>query len=158
MSPPYNILGLAPTAYGAPGGMFVPGGNVTIAMASQPPIVTNRFGAGDGAVDRAAQTISLAAGYAFPPLKFPLGGCSSVNGGCGVYPASDVLTLQPTLSYNSANAANSSELGNGWSHVFKRYLSLPQYQGRALRRRCRRNITSLPAPARSTPTRAAPGT
>jgi hypothetical protein len=97
--------------------------------------VTNRFGAGDGAVDRAAQMISLAAGYAFPPLKFPLGGCSSVNGGCGVYPAtgelllqasppaSDVLTLQPTLSYNSLNAVNASELGNGWSHVFKRYLS-----------------------------------
>jgi hypothetical protein len=67
-----------------------------------------------------------------PPLRFPFPGCQSLGGGCRIDPtsgnlllqasppASDVLTLPPILYYNSNNAAMASEIGNGWSHFFKR--------------------------------------
>ncbi len=120
------------SASGAVRGMLVPGGNVTIAQSFPPPILTNRFGAGDLIFDRAAQAAGAGADKAFPTLTLPTSVCRSLGGTCQINPAngnlllqfstpaSDVLTLSPVFSYCSTNATNTSEQGNGWSHTFKR--------------------------------------
>ena len=46
--------------------------------------------------------------------------------------------MRPVLSYNSTNAATSSEVGNGWTHTFKRQVVL---EGGAI-------PSSSPAPGR----------
>ena len=38
-------------------------------------------------------------------------------------PASDAFTILPALSFNSTNVGTVSEVGNGWSHLFRRYVS-----------------------------------
>ena len=72
---------LTPFASGAGAGVSVLGGNITVARSSTPPFVMTPFGAGNDAVGRAAQAVSLGADHAFPPLKFPTGGCSALGGG-----------------------------------------------------------------------------
>ncbi len=95
------------------------------------------FGGGDNAVGRAAGMSSIASNRAISPLAFPTGGgCTSMGGGCVINtgtgnlllqaapPSGDAFTLPPILSYNSTNAATSSEIGNGWTHTFKRQVQI----------------------------------
>ena len=101
-----------------------------------PPIVTNALGRGDAALQQAIAIGGVASRQAFPPLIFPTAGCRSLGGVCQINPASgnlllqvtppagNTLTLLPTLSFNSTNAASASEVGNGWSHTFKRHLAI----------------------------------
>ena len=93
-------------------------------------------GGGDNAARAAAMT-GIASNRAISPLAFPTGGgCSSLGGGCVINPATgnlllhasppagDASTIPPILSYNSTNAATSSEIGNGWTHTFKRQVQI----------------------------------
>ena len=74
----------------------------------------------------------IARGQAIAPLSFGTGGCNSMGGNCLVNPANGNLLLQvappagdsgylaPVLSFSSTNVATVSEIGNGWTHTFKR--------------------------------------
>ena len=96
----------------------------------------NSLGRGDAALQQAIAIGGVAARQAFPPLIFPTAGCRSLGGVCQINPASgnlllqfsppagNTLTLQPTLSFNSTNVTTPSEIGNGWSHTFKRAITI----------------------------------
>ena len=96
----------------------------------------NALGRGDAAIQQAIAIGGAASRQAFPPLIFPTAGCRSLGGVCQINPASgnlllrvtppagNTLILLPTLSFNSTNAASASEVGNGWSHTFKRHLAI----------------------------------
>ena len=101
-------------------------------LAMTPGFVMNNFGGGDDALHRAAAMPAIARSRALPAIRLSTGGCNSLGGHCVVNPANGNLLLQiappvgdafyltPVLSYNSTNASTSSEVGNGWSHTFKR--------------------------------------
>jgi len=96
------------------------------------PLILNGLGGGDDALYRAAAMPAVARRRALPALSFATGGCNSLSGNCVLNPANGNLLLQlgppagdpfyipPVLSYNSSNASTASEIGNGWSHLFKR--------------------------------------
>ncbi len=66
--------------------------------------------------------------------SFRTGGCGSLGGGCTFNPFSgnlllpispptgDAAFLPPVLSYNSTNGSSSTEVGNGWTHTFRRQI------------------------------------
>jgi len=95
-------------------------------------LILNGLGGGDDALYRAAAMPAVARSRALPALTFATGGCNSLGGYCVINPANGNLLLQlappagdffyvaPILSYNSTNASTASEIGNGWSHLFKR--------------------------------------
>jgi len=39
-------------------------------------------------------------------------------------PGGDAFTMPPLLAYNSTNSATASEVGNGWTHTFKRQVQI----------------------------------
>ncbi len=103
----------------------------------QTPLIQNPSGAGDNAIVRAASMSNIASSRGISPLAFPTGaGCSSLGGGCVINPATgnlllqasppggDAFTMPPLLAYNSTNAATASEVGNGWTHTFKRQVQI----------------------------------
>jgi len=107
------------------------------------PLILNGLGGGDDALYRAAAMPAVARRRALPALSFATGGCNSLGGHCVINPADGCLLLQlappagdpffiaPVLSYNSTNVATSSEVGNGWSHTFKRSVQLTAAGGLA---------------------------
>jgi hypothetical protein len=117
------------------GGIPVPGGNVTISRSVPPPFVMTPAGGGQAALNRAAQITSVASSQTLPPLRFSTAGCASLGGSCTINPAngalllqmapptSDAFTIVPVLSFNSTDVGTVSEVGNGWSHLFRRYVS-----------------------------------
>jgi YD repeat-containing protein len=118
------------------GGILVPGGNIAISRSFTPPIVANRLGGGPPAVSRAIAMVGVANAKAFPVINFSNGGADPTKAGSQLNPVNgnlflqispprgDQFTLLPVLSYCSTNASTSSEIGNGWSHTFKRTVQL----------------------------------
>ena len=78
--------------------------------------------------------IASGRGLAMPSLT--TGGCGSIGSGCVYNPSSGNLMLHlsppagdssyvpPVMAYNSTNASASSEVGNGWSHSFRRQVEV----------------------------------
>ena len=92
------------------------------------------FGGGDNAVGRAAGMSSIASNRAIPRSRSPpaavppwVAAASQPASGnllLQVAPPAATPYLPPVLSYNSTNASTSSEIGNGWTHTFKRQVQI----------------------------------
>ena len=114
-----NPPGFAPQARGTPGspgqsvgGVLVPGGNLTVSRSFAPPVIVNRLGEGEVAIQRAVNIGGITRAKAFAPISLQTGGCASLGGGCQINPAngnlllqlsppaSDALSLLPQLSYS----------------------------------------------------------
>ena len=111
------------------GGISVVTGVLSISGAASPPIVVNRLGGGNDAIQGAAGMVNIAASSTLSPVQQAGGGglLNTANGNLMLQlspPAGDASYIPPVLVYNSTNATTSSEIGNGWSHIFKRQVQL----------------------------------